>query len=510
MVEGGAPGGASAARGDRAARALRPWLLAVAGVGAATATAHLVEPFFSHADVAMLLLLNVLVVSAFLPRGPSTANALLSVAAFNFFFVDPRYTFHVDDARFLVTFAVMLGVGLTVSGLTAKVRERALEARAREARTAALYEAARELAALEDAPSILAAAERRISLSTGRRVELHPGDSGAALADLGEADRRAARAALAGGGPAGRGTEVAPDALSLWLPLLAGGRTHGVLRSRPAPGGGGGAEEDAGDPGARRLLDALADQAAQALERPALAEEGAAARLAAEAERTRNELLSTVSHDLRTPLSSITGTAEALLDRGDGLPAGERRDLLASIRDEGNRLGRLVGNLLDLTRVEASGFRPRTERCPVEELLSSALGRLEAALGDRGVTVARTEEIVEVDVDPVLVEQALFNVIENALRHTPAGSPLEIRTLLAGSRVAVEVADRGPGLPPGREERIFERFQRGDSGGSGGAGLGLAVARAVFRVHGGLLEARNREGGGAVFRAELPAPGEGR
>jgi two-component system sensor histidine kinase KdpD len=232
----------------------------------------------------------------------------------------------------------------------------------------------------------------------------------------------------------------------------------------------------------------------------------AALHVAAETERTRSAFLAAVSHDLRTPLASITGSAGALLEPASSLGEEERRELALTIRDESERLGRMVRDLLEMTRLDAGGVEPRRDWYPVDELVASALGRLDFLLADRDVRLDLAPDLPLVPVDGTLFEQLLVNLLENAARHTPRASPIEIRAVIEGDSLVLEVADRGPGLPAGEERRIFDRFHRSHAAG-GGFGLGLTVCEAITRVHGGTIEAANRDGGGAVFRVRLPLVG---
>jgi two-component system, OmpR family, sensor histidine kinase KdpD len=255
----------------------------------------------------------------------------------------------------------------------------------------------------------------------------------------------------------------------------------------------------------RSLIEALAQGAAMALDRVRAADQARRAALEVEREALRSQLLSSVSHDLRTPLSTITGAATALRE-DPGLDEGTRLGLVESIVDEAERLERLVGNLLDMTRLEGGAVVPKREWVPVDEVVGSALTRLDRQLGGRKVPTELDPGLPLLFVDPVLLEQSIVNLLENAIKHTPAGSELSVAARRDGEAVLLEVADRGPGIPPGDEERIFERFHRGPAAGSRGAGLGLPIARAIARVHGGQLVAASREGGGAVFRLTLPVP----
>ena len=226
----------------------------------------------------------------------------------------------------------------------------------------------------------------------------------------------------------------------------------------------------------------------------------------AETERVRSALLSSVSHDLRTPLAAITGAASTMLQGEGRLDAATRRELLQSIHEEAERLNRLVHNLVDATRVESGALRLRREWFPLEELVGGALARLTAALGERRVTTRLAPDLPPVPVDGLLVEQALINLVDNAVKHTPPGGPVEIAAWRENGAVTVEVADRGPGLAPGEEQRIFEKFYR-RHGPGGGIGLGLTVCRGIVELHGGRVWAENRPDGGARFRFTLPLDG---
>jgi K+-sensing histidine kinase KdpD len=232
------------------------------------------------------------------------------------------------------------------------------------------------------------------------------------------------------------------------------------------------------------------------------------AKLRASTEEMRSSLLSAVSHDLRTPLATITGAATTLRDGGASVDASQRAELLDMICEEADRLERLVRNLLDMTRLASGALDVRREWVPLEEIVGSALERVEGKLAGRSVRTDLPVDLPLVSADPVLLEQVLVNLLENAAKHTPAATPLEIAARAVGAEIVLEVADRGPGLPPGDEARIFEKFFRGRQARVSGAGLGLAICRGVVDAHGGTLIAANRPGGGALFRVTLPRPGQ--
>jgi two-component system sensor histidine kinase KdpD len=254
----------------------------------------------------------------------------------------------------------------------------------------------------------------------------------------------------------------------------------------------------------RDLLEAFTRQGALALERALLVDEREAAALRARSEELRSALLSTVSHDLRTPLAAITGAASALREDLGEADAAQRRELLETIIEESARLEKLLANLLEMTRLESAGLEIKREWVPIEEIVGAALERLSPQLAGREVRTDLPHELPLVAADPMLLEQLVVNLVENATKYTPAGSPIEIRARPEGGSLALEVADRGPGFAPGAELRAFEKFYRGTHVGIPGAGLGLAIARAIAQLHGGSLVAENRPGGGAVLRLLLP------
>ncbi len=507
-VEGGGAGGRAPRRPvapTDARRSLRPVLEALAIVAVVTALGLPIRGWASLADQAMLYVLGVLLAAHRLPRGATIIAALASVAALDFCFVPPYFTFAVADARYLITFSVLLVTALVVSGFTVRIRAQAAAAREREQRTAALYQASRALADAPDADAIAAVGVAHVAALQGDGVGVAflPGPEGALRAVAGTTSSLAADPkelavaawVYANGLPAGRGTETLPAARGSYLPISGSGRPLGVL----------GLEAPLGRPSVRQLAETLVAQTGVALERAGLAATAASARVSVETERMRSALLSTVSHDLRTPLASITGAAGAILSAGDAMDDATRRGLLASIRDEGDRLGRLVSDLLDLTRLEGGALAVRKEWYPLEEVVASALQRTRPRLEGRDVRLDLPREVLLVRIDGVLLEQVVVNLLENAAKHTPAGSPVEIRLVSTEREASITVLDRGPGIPPGEEERIFEEFHRVDTGRPvEGAGLGLAVCRAIVRAHGGRIQATNRPGGGAAFRVTLP------
>ncbi|MBV8759902.1 MAG: sensor histidine kinase KdpD [Deltaproteobacteria bacterium] len=443
----------------------------------------------------VMLYLFAIMLAALGGRGPGLAAAALSVAAYDFFFIPPRYTLVVSDIRHLMTFAVMFTVGTALGSLVARLRHAEAASLQRERRTAALLAFTADSAAARDVADVAAAVVAHVEDALAApTVVLAPVADGtlsalAGLQPLAENEMAVARWAHEHGRPAGRGTDTLPAARLLAVPLGAdaGVACVQIERARRRI-----------DLEGRRLIEAIARQAGVAIARLRLAGEAREAALRVQAEELRSSLLSTVSHDLRTPLAIITGTASELRDR----TVGADRESLDTIVDETRRLTKILENLLAITRVE-SGADVKREWVPVEEIVGAALARTESVLAGRDVAIHVDAEL-GVEVDPVLTEQLLLNLLENAAKHTPAATPIEIRALRDGVGVAIEVSDRGPGLPPGPPEQVFAKFFRGPDTRTAGAGLGLAVCRGIAVAHGGRIEALRRDGGGATFRVWLP------
>jgi len=484
--------------------------LAVATVAVATGLAWLMFPHFELANIVMVYLLSVVAVSARAGRGPSVLASILSVAAFDFFFVPPRFTFAVTDSQYLVTFAVMLVVALIVSGLTVSIRAQAESARQRERRTSVLYEMSRELASTRGITELLGVALRHlVDVFGGRMVilmadangRLEPRVSMLAPFHMDPNDGAVSQWAYEHRQPAGTGTDNLPGAQMLFVPLVASRGIVGVLGMRLA-------DPHLFDaPDQWHLLETFANQTALAIERGLLAEEAQAAQVSAESERMRNTLLSSVSHDLRTPLAAITAGTSALLDRTTPLDVPAAQEVLQTMHEEAERLNRLVQNLLEMTRLESGSVQARKEWHAIEEPVGSALQRFGTRLRRRIVTTNIPSDLPLVPLDPLLIEQVLINLVDNALKYTPEDTPIEISAAVEDGGVAVEVADRGPGLAPGDEPRVFEKFYRTRAEPGRGSGLGLAICRGIVEAHGGRIRAENRVGGGVAFRFTLPIEG---
>jgi len=478
---------------------------AMAAVALATAGGLVIFRFLDLADVAMLYILCITVVATHYGQWAALLASGLSVAALDYFFIPPRFTFAVQDIRHIGTFGVMLGVGWVVASLAERIRAQTRMALDRERHTGSLYRLGAALAEGGDAAAIQDRVESYLRRAMGLPALVLLADRQGRLGHrtakgiVPEPDELAvAQWALESGAPAGRGTQVLPGARGLFLPLVGTEGPVGVLAlfqdpARPAVGPQG-------------LTLALAAQISLALERARLAEERAEARMRADHEQLRSTLLSSVSHDLRTPLGTITGATTSLLDPGPEAAPGDQRMLLQTIHQESCRLERLVDNLLELTKLESGQVHVKKEWVPMEEVVGSAVGRMEEQLGDRPLTLDLREAWVPLD--PVLLEQVLLNLLDNALKFSPPGSKIELEGWAEGGRALLTVSDQGPGFAPGEEQRVFEKLYRGScSAKAPGAGLGLAICRGIIQAHGGTITAASRPQGGAKITLTLPIEG---
>ena len=478
----------------------------------ATALAFLMYPYFDLPNLIMVYLLAVLVTAVQCGRGPAILNSLLSVLAFDFCFVPPRWSFTVEEAKYLVTFAVMFLVAVVIGHLASVIRRQAEAARLQERQTAAMHALSRQLAGTRGVEKILQAAVQQISeIFECRVVALLPDDKGklrTAAGDLSAVFHRdilkelgVAQWTYEAGRMAGWGTQTIPESPILYVPLPASQGAIGVLALRPR------------DPEAEnwllpeqlrlRFLESLAKQVALALEVERLEKSGLAAQVAMENERLRTSLLSAVTHDLQTPLAAIMGSTTSLLQ--GRLPAQVTQEMLTNIYDETERLSRLVNNLLNMAKLESGSLKLKKELQPLEEVVGAALNHLERRLAERPVKVSLPADLPMVPLDGALAEEIFINLLENALRYTPAGSPISISATVAGDDLEVEVADCGPGFAPEDLDKIFEMYYRGSTGQDlTGYGLGLSICRAIVEAHGGRTWALNRDGGGAAVRFTLP------
>ncbi len=461
-------------------------------------------PYFDLANIIMLFLLAVVGVAVRYGRGPAVLAAVVNVVAFDILFVPPRFSLAIHDWQYLLTFAVMLIVGLVVGQLTARFRYQAQAAHAREERARYLYEMSRELSGALLAEQVIEISERcvqasfqvkaRLLLPDGQdRLRQPPPQAGQPKVDLAIAQWCFNR-----NQPAGLGTDTLPAASSLYLPLKAPLHTRGVLAAAPEQ------RRLLLIPEQRRLLDTFAALIAIALERVHFAAVARDTLVKMEAERQRNSLLAALSHDLRTPLTALIGLAETLALE---LAAEEspHQESLTAIREQAVRMALLADNLLDMAKLQTGSIRLRKDWQSLEELVGSAVRMLEQPLRPHPLRLTLDPELPLVNCDAVLIERVLVNLLENAAKYTPADTVIGVTANAASDRLRVEVWDEGPGLPAGREQTLFEKFTRGEAESAiPGVGLGLAICQAIIEAHDGQIRAANRAAGGASFTFTLP------
>ncbi len=460
-------------------------------------------------NLTTLNLLVVVIVAYYWGRGPAILAAWLGAVTF-YLAVAPRLTVRgVVSPQFLLTLTGLLVVGLVIGTLTSRIREQAQAARAREATTAALYALSRDLAAAVNMEEILNAVTRHISSVFSRQVAIFlPGEGKLEMAiqsgdfPFTDNERAVATWVFAHGEPAGRGTETLPAAKARYLPLKTAQGIRGVLGVLPAAD-----TLPALGPEQRHLMEAFASQAAVAIERAQLAAEARRAQVLQETERLQTALLNSISHDLRTPLAAVTGALSTLVENGNALDEATRRELLETARDAAQRLNRLVGDLLDMTRLQGGALRLRWAPADIQDLIGTSLSQLGDAVTGRKIEVDVAPDIPLVSVDFALITRVLANIVENAIKYSPPETPITIRAHAVGRNLEIMVADRGPGATESDLVRMAGKFRRGRAGASDGAGLGLAICRGFVEAHGGHITVENRPGGGLNVFFTLPLDG---
>ena len=498
----------SASVAEETAATTWPWQGYIAAVAVCALTALLSTPLLAVlelSNIVMLFLLAVVGVALGFGRGPAVVAAVVGVGLFDYFFVTPRFSFAVSDVQYLVTFAVMLVVALVIGQLTAGLKVQAESATQREHRVRSLYEMSRDLSAALMPEQVAEIGARFLAAEFGAKSTLLAADEAERLQPLPggtvDVDMGVAQWAFDRGEPAGRGTDTLPASASLVLPLKAPMRLRGVLAVEPA-------DRRVLGPDHLRLLDTCASLLAISLERIHYIDVAQKSTVQIESERLRNSLLSAISHDLRTPLAALVGQADALalgpLEAGP-----QQREIVASIRQSALRMNALVDNLLDMARLQAGAVQLNRAWQPLEEVVGSALAACAPSLAGRPVEVNLAADLPLLDLDAVLFERVFVNLLENAAKYTPAGSAIEIAAWPEAGQVVVSVADHGSGLPRGREELLFEKFERGQKeSATPGVGLGLAICRAIVQAHGGTIRGENRDAGatpcGARFVITLP------
>ncbi|BDU71486.1 two-component sensor histidine kinase [Mesoterricola silvestris] len=477
-------------------------------VAVMTGICLLVGRRFELADHVMIYMLGILLVATRFGRLPSLAAAGLSVLSLDFFFVPPVRSFVVGDLKHIATFAVMLLAGAVIGNLTERIRAQMRLARTREQRLRALFRLSRELTRTFGSQAMMDVSIRILADHFQSSISISlPGPGGRLVAHgdakappMGEDELGVAQWVYDHHEAAGLGTDTLPGAHALYLPLKGSHGLIGVLGIQPLDA----SSLESMEPDQRHLMEAFANHTALALERTILSEKNLDTQRRMDREQVRSALLSSVSHDLSMPLAGITSAARALLENDATLTPEARHQLAGVIHDEGHQLSRLVTNLLDATRLE-SGVELKKEWLALPDLVQSALARLKPLMPDRAVTLDLPPNLPRAQADPVLLEQVLINLLENAHRYSPPDQPIEIKAWATERALTLCVSDHGPGIPEDQEERIFEklvRFQQGES--RLGAGLGLAICKGVMDAHGGKIQASNRPQGGASFRISLP------
>ena len=478
--------------------------LATLACALTTAVAFPLHHVLDLANIVMLFLLTVFLVAAFLGRGPALLASFLAVALFDFFFVPPQLSFDVADAQYLVTFAVMLSVGLATAHLTSRIAEQVGQARAKELETRQLYEAAREMSGAHTLDQVAAAARAYLE-GLGIGGHLLVTDGTGMLAEqpggphrLGEMERSFAESAYERNDVI-EAYDLARVGLATdYFPLRAPSSIQGVLAVTPRT-------IDTSEVRERRqAIEALASLAALSLERLSYAEAAKRSDMAIAEERLRTSVLSSLSHDLRTPLTTLVGLADSLTQQRSKLPA-EAAEMADVIRVQADAMHRLLSDLLDMARLQGTNTALRREWLPFEEVVGSSLRLVEGAWSGREVTVDLGKDLPLVFFDAVLVERVLCNLLENAFKYSPVDARIDLSARHDGERLLVAVCNEGANFPHDRLDAMFDMFVRGRVESSvPGVGLGLAICKAIVVAHGGSIHAENTAGGACV-RFTLPS-----
>ena len=487
----------------------RPWIRYLWGfmlVLAASGLSAVITPYISPTNLVVVFLLAVVLAAVYLGRGPAILASILGVLAFDFFFVPPYITLAVSDTEYLLTFLGMLAVSLVISHLMSMVREQAEAALRREIQTVALYELGRDLTITTGLENVAQTVIARIGKTFSRDAAIFL-PIGGVLKDyatspglvISEDELAVANWTFKHGQVAGRGTDTLPEASMRYQPLKTRRGVVGTLGIQST------APDQSLNRDQIRTLDTFANQIALAIERARLDEQARQAELLEITDKLQTALLNSISHDLRTPLASITGALSSLMDDEVTLDDTSRRSLIETASEEADRLNRLVGNLLDMTRLEAGAMHVKREACDIQDVIGVTLEELSPRLAGRSLIVEIPDNPPLVPMDFVLIERVLMNVIDNASKYSSPESPIGIRALMADGFMKIMVLDQGVGIPPEDLERIFDKFYRVQRPGNvSGTGLGLAISKGIVEAHGGMISAENRPGGGTVITIALP------
>ena len=477
------------------------YALAVAGSVMAVAVAALAERLFGLKDLSLVFMLSVLIVASRTRTGPALLTAILCFFGYNFFFIEPRYTLYIEARHGVATVAIFLAAALLAGRLASQLAMQVKALRIVHQHDRARQQLGRLLVVATNEDEVVDAAQSALRSSLGSEAWIRLDDREPNGVGVEAPAPAVARHDDAPADPS-RMADAIEDSGCWFLPLRAARETLGSIGLKPASHGA------AFDPAQRELAQEMADDIAQALLRTRLVAALQSERVANETERLRSALLSSVSHDLRTPLAGIIGAAGSLENYGDAMDAADRASLLDTIREEGERLDRYIQNLLDMTRLGHGQLALNRDWIGVDELVGSAIGRMQRHRPDARFAVAIDAGIGPIWVHPALLEQALFNVIENAVKFSPPDASVAIEArMIADRRLQIDVRDRGPGIPEAERMRIFDMFysvERGDRG-RNGTGLGLAICRGMIGAHGGEVVAMaGADGHGTIVRIALP------
>jgi two-component system sensor histidine kinase KdpD len=485
--------------------------LAFVAVAAAVGIGLLLWPWLGIENVSLVFLTAIVAVAARFGLWPSLFATVLSSLCYNFFFTAPYYTLAIDEPANVVAVVVFTIVAAIVSNVAARARVQAVTAMARARTTELLYAFSRKLAGTGTLDDVLWASAHQTALMLNVRVVIMLPENGTITVKSGyppedqleKADLAAAQWSWQNDAPAGHGSAVHADAKRLFLPMRTGRGVIGVV----------GIDSEGADPlpsaAERRLLEALIDQSALAIERVHLVEHMERVKRTFETERLRSALLTSISHDLKTPLASVLGAAGTLRDLASKLNQDQKDELLATIIDESERLNRFIANLLDMTRLESGAVAPNTARHDLHEIVGSVLRRAGKMLQAHRVDLDLADEVPMLELDAVLFEQVLFNLLDNASKYSPPGTPITIRSRREADVISLQVMDEGNGIPASELGQIFDKFYRAQKGDRvrAGTGLGLAISRGfVEALHGTISAANRSDRSGAVFTIRLPIP----
>ncbi len=481
------------------------YLWGLLSVTLCTGAAHLLGKYLAPVDQIMIYLMGVVIVAAKFGRGPSIVFSLLAITAFNFFFIEPGRGFNIHNPSYMLTFGVMVITSVVISTQALQLKMQAFFARRKERDTQSLYMLTKELASTRGHESISETAAKQIAenFDVDAVIWLAFGDDLKVIyGQLPEEDIKeetVARWAFTNGHVAGYGTATMPSAKGLYFPIVAASGILGVLGALPK------VSERIFQPEEISLIETFASLLASALERASSAETAEKSRVEAESEKLRNILLSSVSHDLRTPLASITGASSSLLLDDKNLSPATQRELVKSINQEAARLSRIVTNLLDVTSLESGSIKLNKQPYYVQELIGSVLLRLEHQIEKYNVIIDVKHDLPLVFIDGVLIEQVLTNLLENAVKYTPENSTVKILAKKSHDDLVISIEDNGKGIPAGNESKIFDKFYTSEHKDKHkGSGLGLAICHGIIAAHHGKIWAENRPEGGARFSFTLP------